>query len=188
MRYAIKCPDCGYTTTSHYSESYCEKCRNPIQVAQEESKKQTTRPTRDRTMLNIAKELAERSTCSRRKVGCVLTDVHGRILAAGHNGVPKGMPHCTDVPCAGAGMASGTGLNACQSTHAEQNALIFCNDIMKIDTCYVTASPCIFCIKMIMNTACKRIVFLEEYPHPEVKDLWLTSQVTREWIYYTDKQ
>ena len=144
------------------------------------------RPSRDSTMLRIAGVISERSTCCRRQVGCVLTDIHGRVLSIGHNGVAKDMPHCTDVPCEGAGYPSGQGLSVCLAVHAEQNALAFCGDIMKIHTCYTTTSPCETCIKMLMNTSCKRIVFLDEYPHPIAKKLW-EQQQEREWIHYVEE-
>lgn len=140
-----------------------------------------TRPSRDETMLRLADVIAERSTCSRRKVGCVLTDEHGRVLAMGHNGVPRGMSHCTEFRCSGAASASGTDLHLCQSVHAEQNALLFCADIMKIETVYVTASPCVVCVKMLMNTAASRIVFREEYPHHEARSLWMNHVGQPSW-------
>lgn len=130
------------------------------------------RPTRDITMLKLAVIIGERSTCARRKVGCVCTDIHGRVLSMGHNGVPKGMQHCTDLPCEGANLPSGTGLDVCLATHAEINALVFCSDVMKIHTLYVTTSPCSSCIKAILNTNCQRIVFKEEYSHQESRILW----------------
>lgn len=123
-------------------------------------------------MLKLAGVIAERSTCNRRRVGCVLTDKHGRVLAIGHNGTPAGMRHCIDHPCPGVTCASGTGLDLCEAIHAETNALIFCSDIMKIDTCYVTASPCISCVKALLNSSCERIVFREKYSHPEAEQLW----------------
>lgn len=138
-----------------------------------------TRPSRDATMLKLAHIISERSTCARRKVGCVLTDDHGRVISMGHNGVAMGQPHCTDHPCPGAKCASGTGLDLCQALHAEQNALLFAPDVMKINTCYVTASCCVTCTKLLLNTTCKRIVFIEEYPHTEAGDLWTSSG--REW-------
>ena len=93
------------------------------------------RPTRDQTMLKMAESISERSTCIRRRVGCVLTDSLGRVLAVGHNGVPKDLPHCTDFPCAGASAPPGTALDACEASHAEQNALLFCPDVMRVHTC-----------------------------------------------------
>lgn len=130
------------------------------------------RPSRDETMLQLAETIAKRSTCGRRQVGCVLVDEHGRVLSMGHNGVPRGWQHCTESPCKGVGLASGSGLDQCVAVHAEQNALLFCSDVMKIQTVYVTASPCISCIKMLMNTSAFRIVFREQYPHDEARELW----------------
>ena len=138
-----------------------------------------TRPTRDQTMLKLVHVIGERSTCARRKVGCVLADTYGRILSMGHNGVPKDAPHCTERPCDGASLQSGTGLDLCQAIHAEQNALMFCADVMKIHTAYITASPCITCVKMLLNTSCQRIVFREAYPHLEPKVLW--TKAGRVW-------
>jgi len=140
------------------------------------------RPTRHETMLKIAETIGERSTCCRRKVGCVLTDEHGRVLCVAHNGVAMDQPHCTDSPCLGANLPSGVGLDLCLAIHAEQNALAFCGDTMKIATCYVTASPCITCIKSLLNTSCKTIVFKEEYPHTEAAHLWQSAG--RSWIHY----
>jgi hypothetical protein len=33
---------------------------------------------------------------------------------------------------------------------------------------------------MLLGTGCKRIVFSEEYPHPEARDMWVESG--REWV------
>ena len=123
------------------------------------------RPSLSETMLTVAHVLANRSTCVRRKVGCVLTDMKGRILSAGYNGVPSGWTHCTSVAseCPGAKEPSGEGYEKCQAIHAEQNALLFCNDIDKIFTCYVTTAPCMHCVKMLLNTQCQAIVYMEDH-------------------------
>ena len=131
-----------------------------------------TRPTRDQTMLKLAQVIGERSTCARRKVGAVLVDSYGRVLSMGHNGVPKDLPHCTEFPCEGAGLKSGTGLDLCLAVHAEVNALMFCPDVMKVHALYVTVSPCVNCIKIILNSSCRKIVFRDEYPHAEARVLW----------------
>lgn len=123
---------------------------------------------------------ATRGTCARRQVGCILTNVRGHVLATGYNGVASGMPHCIDQPCPGAHLPSGTGLDECEALHAEQNALLQCSRPYEIHTCYVTASPCITCIKLLLNTSCQRIVFSEEYPHSKAHQMWLQSG--REWV------
>lgn len=143
-----------------------------------------SRPSIYDTMLDIAEVISRRSTCSRRAVGCVLVDKDNRVLSIGHNGPARGMPHCTETPCEGAACPSGTGLDLCQAIHAEQNALMFCNDIMKIDKCFVTVSPCVHCIKMLMNTGCREIIFAGKYAHSgAAKTLWLQdpNRVWMEW-------
>lgn len=114
-------------------------------------------------MMAVAAALSERSTCRRRKVGAVLTDHLGRILATGYNGVPMDDVHCLDEPCPGADLPSGTGLDLCHAIHAEANALLFCPDITRIETLYVTTSPCLLCIRLLLNTSCQLIHYLEPY-------------------------
>jgi dCMP deaminase len=77
--------------------------------------------------------------------------------------------------CLGAFSPSGTDLDACKAIHAEQNALLQCRDVRELHTCYVTASPCITCTKLLMNTGAQRIVFLDAYPHPASGDLWTST-------------
>lgn len=141
------------------------------------------RPSRDETWLNVAREIARRSTCLRRAVGCVLVDARGHVLSTGHNGVAAGRPHCNEGvrhydgrdevtgewlwkypnACAGAAAPSGARLDDCEAVHAEANALLQCRDPFEIDVCYVTVSPCVPCAKLLLNTSCARVVFLEEY-------------------------
>lgn len=140
------------------------------------------RPELGETMLAIAHVIAMRSTCVRRSVGAVLVDHNNRVLSIGHNGPAKGMPHCTDQPCEGAKCLSGTGLDLCQAIHAEQNALLFCPDVMKIDKCFVTTAPCIHCVKMLMNTSCKTIIYAEDYPQASAAKLLWEQDSSRKWF------
>ena len=144
-----------------------------------------SRPTPDQYFLRMAKLAATRGTCSRRQVGCVLVNKMNRVLSTGYNGRYAGAPHCNDGhPCAGATLPSGTGLDKCEALHAESSALLFCNNVYDISTCYVTVTPCIECTKMLLNTACERIVAASEYPHPSAKTLW--EQAGRKWEVYSD--
>lgn len=131
------------------------------------------RPTKDEWALRLAIITSQRATCARRQVGCVLLDVRGHVLATGYNGPYAGAAHCIEVPCAGAKAPSGTRLELCEAIHAEQNALLQCRDVHAIDTCYVTTSPCVTCVKLLLNTSCRRIVFVEPYAHDaEARKLW----------------
>lgn len=56
-----------------------------------------SRPTTDETMMALALAMAQRSTCLRHSVGCVLTDQRGRVLSTGYNGVVSGALHCNQV-------------------------------------------------------------------------------------------
>lgn len=139
-----------------------------------------SRLSRDQLGLSIAALWAKRSTCRRRQVGCVLWDANGNEIGTGYNGVARGVPHCVDRPCPGAGLPSGTGLDLCEAVHAEANALLKCADVMKIHTAYVTHSPCVHCVKLLMNTSCVRIVFANPYAHDETSSkLWLANE--RSW-------
>lgn len=139
------------------------------------------RPTKDDWAMQLAVITATRATCCRRKVGCVLTNARGHVIATGYNGVAAGLPHCNENhPCEAANAPSGTNLDGCGAIHAEQNALLQCKDVYDIDTCYVTASPCVTCTKLLLNTSCRHIVFLEAYPHNSPQTLWRGAG--REWI------
>lgn len=138
------------------------------------------RPDKDTWVMRMASVTAERSTCVRRAVGCVLTDAGGHILATGYNGVPRGFDHCNDGhPCLGANSPSGLNLDGCDAVHAEQNALLQCRDVELIQTCYVTVSPCLTCVKLLLNTSCERIVFPEFYrSHERALELWMSARRT----------
>ena len=138
-----------------------------------------TRPTNDEYYAAMVRLVASRGTCARRKVGCVLVDDRNRVLATGFNGVAPGQQHCIDDPCEAASASSGSALDMCRASHAEQAALLHCHDVMKIKTAYVTASPCSHCTKLLLMTSCERIVFLEEYPHPLARTWW--EQAGRKW-------
>jgi dCMP deaminase len=123
--------------------------------------------------LCVAAVASLRATCSRRAVGCVLTDSRGRVLSTGYNGPASGLPHCTDSPCKGASLPSGTGLDACEAIHAEQNALTWCKDPSSIFHVYTTVSPCVHCTKMLLGTPANHIWFHERYAHDQAaRGLW----------------
>lgn len=127
----------------------------------------------DTVMLAIASCLAQRATCSKLAVGCVLVDRHNRIIGSGYNGVPRGIQHCIDKPCAGANAPKGADL--CQAVHAEQNALLTCKDPEQIYTCYTTHAPCLRCTKTLLNTSCTRIVYANSDYEETAKELWLSA-------------
>lgn len=127
---------------------------------------------RDQVYMRMTLELARLGTCPRRQVACILLDKRHQVLATGYNGGAAGEPHCIDEPCPGAGLPSGTGLDVCEAIHAEENALLQCADVWKIRRAYVKAFPCVGCIKKLLNTGCRVIVYHEDYPHGEAYKRW----------------
>ncbi len=132
------------------------------------------RPTKDEYFLVMAMHAATRASCARRRVGCVLINSYDHVLSTGMNGPDTGAVNCTTVPCPGAGSKSGENLNACEAIHAEVNALLQCRNVQEITTAYVTTSPCIECTKALLNTSCRRIVYLTKYAdgHDEAIARW----------------
>lgn len=130
------------------------------------------RPDIDRYFLAMAHLVATRATCRRRMVGCVLVNQRHHVLATGYNGNAAGLSHCLDHPCPGAAATPGTQLDLCEAIHAEANALLQCRDPYQIATAYTTVSPCVGCVKLLLNTSCQRLVYAAAYPHPDALDLW----------------
>ena len=125
--------------------------------------------------LKMALLTAQRGTCLRRKVGCILINEKKHVIATGYNGNPAGQKHCIDYPCKGATAKSGSDLELCEAIHAEQNALLQCKNVYEINKVYCTVSPCIHCIKLLLNTSAQHIIFCEEYINQEGKALWMKT-------------
>jgi dCMP deaminase len=113
----------------------------------------------DEYFMNIAREVATRSTCDRKHVGAVL--VRDKcILATGYNGSIRGLPHCDEV---GHMMEDG---HCVRTVHAEANSIVqAAKNGVRIDgaSIYVTASPCWSCFRLIANAGVQRIAFGEFY-------------------------
>ena len=120
----------------------------------------------DAYFLGLAEHVATRTTCIRRRVGCVM--VRGkRVLATGYNGAPSGAPHCTDVGCARSGLPSGERLDLCRAVHAEANALAQAARFgisLEGATAFVTIRPCAGCMRLLIQAGVERVVWRGEYP------------------------
>jgi len=144
------------------------------------------RPSWDEYFLRITREVSQRSTCLRRKVGAVLVRDR-RILATGYNGAPSGLAHCGEVGCLRAlhNVPSGERHELCRGLHAEMNALIQ-SALFGIptsdSTIYTTAHPCSLCAKMLINAGVKRVVMLDDYPDELAKRLLAEAGVKMETV------
>lgn len=116
----------------------------------------------------LCEVVAKRSTCLSRQVGCVIFNKNRHIIATGYNGAPRGFLHCSDTGiCHRSNSAPGENLDRCVATHAEQNALLQCRNTQEIKDIFVTTLPCITCLKLIANTNCENVYFINDYKIPD---------------------
>ena len=116
--------------------------------------------------MNIAKEVATRSTCNRKHIGAVIAR-DKNILATGYNGSIRGLAHCDD---AGHEMEND---HCVRTIHAEANAIVqSARNGVRIENSeiYVTASPCYDCFKMIANAGISTIYYAEFYRDDRIKE------------------
>ncbi len=110
----------------------------------------------DKRYLRMASIWAENSYCQRRRVGALIVK-NQAIISDGYNGTPAGFENvCEDAD----------GHTRPYVLHAEANAitkLARSNNSGQDATLYITASPCIECAKLIIQTGIRRVVFNELY-------------------------
>jgi len=126
--------------------------------------------------MTITRQVAERSTCTRAKVGAVIVRDRS-ILATGYNGSPAGMPHCTEVGCLIYESKTPTGdieQNCFRTIHAEINAIAQAarnGASIKDASIYITHTPCIHCLKVLINTGIRAIFYEKAYKLDTVQDI-----------------
>ena len=109
--------------------------------------------------MNVAEQVATRSTCDRKHVGAVIVR-DKTILSTGYNGSLRGATHCDEV---GHDMENG---HCVRTVHAESNAVAQAakNGVVLLDSdIYVTASPCLTCFKLVANSGIRTVFFKEFY-------------------------
>jgi len=152
------------------------------------------RPTKEQYYLQIAKEIGDRSTCFRHKMGVVILR-DDQIIASGYIGAPRKTKDCLErgeclrdklkIP-------HGTRYEICRSVHAEQNAIINAaragvsllgGDMYMHSTNPKTgernnALPCFFCKRMIINAGLHRVVSQSKDGSIEI---FMVEDWAREW-------
>lgn len=129
------------------------------------------RPDWDDYFMGIAKVVALRSNCIKRKVAALIVKDR-RIISTGYNGTPRGVKNCSEGGCPRCNSmeASGRGLEECLCSHAEENAIVqsaYHGVNIKDSVLYSTFSPCLICTKMIINAGIREVVYNVEYPMNE---------------------
>ena len=110
----------------------------------------------DRRYLRMARIWSENSYCVRRQVGALVVK-DKMIISDGYNGTPSGFENvCEDD----------NNVTKPYVLHAEANAitkLARSSNNSEGSTLYVTASPCLECAKLIIQSGIRRVVYGEEY-------------------------
>ena len=110
----------------------------------------------DHSYLEMAEIWAQNSYCKRRKVGALLVKDR-MIISDGYNGTPSGFENvCEDE----------NDVTKPYVLHAEANAITKVaksGNSSQGATLYVTASPCLECSKLIIQSGIKRVVYRDEY-------------------------
>ena len=109
----------------------------------------------DHSYLEMAQIGAQNSYCKRRKVGALLVKDR-MIISDGYNGTPSGFENICEED----------GVTKPYVLHAEANAITKVaksGNSSEGATLYVTASPCLECSKLIIQSGIKRVVYRDEY-------------------------
>lgn len=110
----------------------------------------------DEKYLRMAKIWSTNSYCKRRQVGALLVK-DNMIISDGYNGTPSGFENvCEDE----------NGVTKPYVLHAEANAITKIarsGNSANGATLYVTASPCLECSKLIIQSGIKRVVYCDDY-------------------------
>ncbi len=126
------------------------------------------RPDWDEYFLSIARVVASRSNCIKRKVAAIIVRDR-RVISTGYNGTPRGAKNCNEGGCPRCNSLaqSGTALEECLCCHGEENAITqaaYHGTSLKGATLYTTFAPCLLCTKMIINSGIAEVIYNQDYP------------------------
>lgn len=121
--------------------------------------------------LNIARTVAQRSTCLRRNYGAILVK-DDQILSTGYNGSARGEKNCSDIefcPREERGAKQGEHYEWCVAIHAEANAIMSAGREARGATLYlygqdaktkekIQAQPCMMCQRLIKNAGIDSVI------------------------------
>ena len=132
--------------------------------------------------MSVAHLISRRATCTRGHIGAVIVKDHS-ILSTGYNGAPAGLPHCNDSICRiyRTTHPDGTVEENCVNTiHAEINAIAQAAKhgvAIRDSDIYITASPCIHCLKVLINVGIKTIYYDKPYKIEHIDELLRLSGI-----------
>jgi len=118
---------------------------------------EVSRPPLYEVYMRMAEELRKRSTCARLQVGTVITDANlENVVSIGYNGNARGFPNSCDS----------TEPGGCGCIHSEMNALVKSPGQLRDKVAFITASPCVMCAKLMVQTHVSYVFYRERYRVP----------------------
>lgn len=129
----------------------------------------------DERYIEMASVWAKNSYCKRRQVGALIVK-DKMIISDGYNGTPAGFENiCEDE----------NDVTKPYVLHAEANAITKVaqsGNSSKDATLYVTASPCMECSKLIIQSGITRVVYRDEYRLTDGIDLLKRAGISVEKV------
>jgi dCMP deaminase len=136
------------------------------------------RPTKSEYYIDIAKSVAMRSTCLRRRFGAVIVK-NDQIISTGYNGAPRQTTNCIDMGyCIRTekNIPPGQNYELCRAVHAEMNAVIHASRLdmagsdlylvgIEVESGHLVEQvlPCLLCKRVIINAGISRVI-LPDHP------------------------
>lgn len=154
------------------------------------------RPTKSQYYLDIARAVAMRSTCLRRRFGAVIVK-NDQIISTGYNGAPRQTTNCLDLGYCirqQRNIPSGQNYELCRAVHAEMNAVIHASRLdmvgadlyltgMEADTGALASPviPCLLCKRVIINAGINRVILpdgLGAFKYIDVDDWTIEERIS----------
>ena len=134
----------------------------------------TDQESEDKKWFKIVDKVAGSSTCLHRQVGAVLIR-DNMLIASGSNKSPIGVTSCQEEGTCYKPSSSTEGQNndVCLAVHAEMDIISKCAEVgisTNNATLYCNYKPCFSCLKVLVNSGVREIVYKEDYecPCPEL--------------------
>ena len=150
------------------NDTSIDELRPKVDALVDKLMRQEQRPDWDTYFMDVARVVATRSNCMKRKVAAIIVR-DKRMISTGYNGTPRGTRNCNEGGCPRCNnmAASGTSLDECLCSHGEENAIVqasYHGVSLKDAIIYTTFAPCLMCAKMIINSGIREVIYNLEYP------------------------
>ena len=121
--------------------------------------------------MNIAYQVAARSTCIKRQVGAIIVK-DKKIVSTGYNGLANNCANCNEDNC----FLLENGKCGRYPIHAEINSCIFATpEERKNATMYITCQACSNCAAVIINSGITQVIY--DQIHIPASDIFKNTKV-----------